>query len=265
MFKKILIILVAFWLLPLGAVQAESPAFDRAAIIGAVKKLTGHAFVTRGTLKAELEVGDAIFKNDIILTGSESSIGIVFSDGSVFSLGEDARMTIDSLVYDSASGEGASEVTVSQGVFKFISGEIAANNPGDMVVDTPVATLGVRGTTGGGKVVGAGGDNQFYLEPNADGTIGSFDIKTDIGTITLNQPYMLAGIADIHTRPPEPEFTTPEVIEQEFAIPGVMPEGAYDGRPGTMQRQTAPAKQDSNRGKGVEQTPAEEAAVEFKP
>src|SRR5688572_25853203 len=188
-----------------AAQQYAGPA-EAASPIGTVEKLAGSVFVTRGGEEVELQAGDEVFQNDIIRTEGDGSVGIGFIDGSVFSLGSDARMTLDSLVYDPATGEGASEVTVLKGMFKFVSGEIAANNPGDMVVETPVATIGIRGTTGGGDVQGPGLDNQFFLEPNADGTVGWFDIKTEAGTVSLNQPYMQVGVSDITAPPPAPVF-----------------------------------------------------------
>ncbi|MDG1286381.1 MAG: FecR family protein, partial [Rickettsiales bacterium] len=118
------------------------------AAIGAVEKLEGSVTVKRGGVDIELKQGDAVFQNDVVLTADNSKIGITFEDGSVFTLGSDARMTLDSFVYDAETGDGSSSINVLKGMFKFVSGEIAANNPGEMQVETPVATIGIRGTTG---------------------------------------------------------------------------------------------------------------------
>lgn len=214
-----------------AAQQYAGPA-EAASPIGTVEKLAGDVFVTRGGEEVELKAGDPVFQDDIIRTDGDGSVGISFVDGSVFSLGSDARMTLDSLVYDPETGEGASEVTVLKGMFKFVSGEIAANNPGDMVVETPVATIGIRGTTGGGNVQGPGLDNQFFLEPNADGTVGWFDVTTEAGTVSMNQPYMQVGVSDITVAPPAPGFTSPEALNQQFKpVNAVLPEARYDHRP----------------------------------
>jgi len=189
---------------------------DGAAPIGSIEKLSGDVFVTRGGEEVKLNQGDEVYQNDVIRTDDDGSVGIGFVDGSVFSLGTDARMTLDSMVYDPATGEGSSEVTVLNGMFKFVSGDIAANNPGDMVVETPVATIGIRGTTGGGNVQGPGMDNQFYLEPNADGTVGWFDVTTEAGTVSMNQPFMQVNLDSITTAPPAPSFTTAEALSQQF-------------------------------------------------
>lgn len=200
--------------------------------IGTVEKLDGEVSVIRSGETTTLHQGDAVYQDDVIQTGLHGDIAIKFVDDSVFTLGNDARMTLDKMVYDPGTGEGESSVTVVKGMFRFISGEVAANNPGDMVVHTPVATIGIRGTTGGGHVLGPGQENRFYLEPNADGTVGWFDVKTDKGTVNMNQPYMEVGIKEITAAPPTPGFTTPETIRQHFGdVIEFSPEGRYDARP----------------------------------
>lgn len=226
-----------------AANQYAGPA-ENAASIGTIEKLAGKVYVTRGGEDVLLEAGEPVYQNDVIHTESDGSVGITFIDGSVFSLGTDARMTLDSLVYDPATGEGSSEVTVLKGMFKFISGDIAANNPGDMVVETPVATIGIRGTTGGGNVQGPGMENQFFLEPNADGTVGWFDITTEGGSISMNQPFMQVNLNSISSPPPQPGFTTPEALQQQFnSINSVLPHGRYDDRPDVQSQQDNPAAQ----------------------
>ncbi|MDG1286454.1 MAG: FecR domain-containing protein, partial [Rickettsiales bacterium] len=174
--------------------------------IGVVEKLAGVVTVKRGGVDVELKQGDAVFQNDVIQTANNSKIGITFEDGSVFTLGSDARMTLDSFVYDAETGDGSSSINVLKGMFKFVSGEIAANNPGEMQVETPVATIGIRGTTGGGSVQGEGLENEFFLEPNADGTVGWFDVITDQGTTSMNQPNTVVEVTSFHEAPPAPEF-----------------------------------------------------------
>jgi hypothetical protein len=119
--------------------------------IGRVEESIGDATATRvdGTI-VSLEKDSPIYQGDIIETDAEGAVAIVFIDETTFSLGEEARMVIDELIFDPTSLEGSSTFSVVQGVFVFVSGEIAANNPEEMEVRTPVATLGIRGTKVGG-------------------------------------------------------------------------------------------------------------------
>lgn len=225
---------------------------EGAAPIGTVEKLAGDVFVTRGGEDVQLQQGDPVYQNDVIRTDDDGSVGIGFVDGSVFSLGSDARMTLDSLVYDPATGEGASEVTVLKGMFKFVSGDIAANNPGDMVVETPVATIGIRGTTGGGNVQGEGLDNTFFLEPNADGTVGWFDVTTEAGMVSMNQPYMQVNLNSITAAPPTPDFAAPQQLDQQIEqVNAVLPEARYDHRPASQPQRDDAALQQQQQGEGL--------------
>jgi hypothetical protein len=240
--------------------------------IGSVEKIEGSVVVKRNGAEVELSLGDPVFQNDVVQTAEGAKIGITFNDQSVFSLGSDARMTLDSFVYDGETGEGSSSINVIKGMFKFVSGEIAANNPGEMQVETPVATIGIRGTTGGGSVQGEGMDNQFYLEPNADGTVGWFDVVTDQATTSLNQPNTVVVIQSFNQAPPAPEFVAPEQLEQQFKqIIDFSPAGKYQTREAanesndpsagqTQQPQEAEAKQAEPKEQGQESQEASSEA-----
>jgi Ca2+-binding RTX toxin-like protein len=204
---------------------------SEAEAIGQVEKVSGEVTVKRGDGSTEtLKLGDPVFMNDIIQTGSGGGIGIRFNDDSVFSLNENARMTLDELVYDPDTGEGSSSVTVVKGMFKFVSGGIAEHNPGDMVIKTPVATIGIRGTTGGGMVQGEGAQNNFFLAANADGTHGKFDVVTDNGSMTIDQPFMKAEVTSINDNFSGQNLQpmNPQEMQAYESISNVTPPGKYE-------------------------------------
>ena len=78
-------------------------------------------------------------------------------------------MVLDELVYDPATGTGSMAVDMVEGAFSFVSGEIAKTGPDAMKVSTPVATIGIRGTTVAGKAAVEGNENSFTLLQDADG------------------------------------------------------------------------------------------------
>lgn len=212
----------------------EIPAADS---IGVIEKIKGEVVVERQGQELHLQQGDAVYLNDVVKTGHDGSIGVTFEDKSVFTLGGDARMTLDSFMYDPETGDGSSNINVIKGMFKFVSGDIAANNPGEMKVETPVATIGIRGTTGGGSVEGEGGNNQFFLEQNADGTTGWFDVTTAGGTVTMNQPNMLVGVQSFNDTPSNPQVVPAEQLQQNFGtVIEFAPEGQYDARAASENR-----------------------------
>jgi hypothetical protein len=92
----------------------------------------------------QVKVGDAVYRGDLIQTGTDGALGIVFGDGTSFSLSANARMEVNEFVYDPKGHANSSLVSLSKGTFTFIAGNVA--HTGDMKVDTPLGTMGIRGT-----------------------------------------------------------------------------------------------------------------------
>ena len=86
-------------------------------------------------------------------------------------------MVLDELVYDPATGNGSMAVNMVEGAFSFISGEIAKTGPDAMTIETPVVTMGIRGTTVAGKAAVEGNENSFTLLQDADGGVGQISVK----------------------------------------------------------------------------------------
>jgi hypothetical protein len=91
------------------------------------------------------EVGDLVYQGDAVATGADGRVGINFTDGTSFNLSNNARMVLNEFVYDPNSTSNATLLSLTKGTFTFIAGKVAKT--GDMKIDTPVATMGVRGTT----------------------------------------------------------------------------------------------------------------------
>ncbi len=125
--------------------QADSGASREP--IGQVETLDGRVTVTRadGTI-VELKQGDPVFQGDTLDTGADGAVGIVLVDSSVFSLGEGGRMLLDEMVYDPGTEEGSATFALMTGAATFVSGQIAKFGQDAMMVKTPVATIGIRGT-----------------------------------------------------------------------------------------------------------------------
>ncbi|KQW23053.1 hypothetical protein ASC80_06970 [Afipia sp. Root123D2] len=155
--------------------------------IGQVMKLSGSASVIRNGVTVELNVGDAVLKGDVVQTGSGSSIGITFIDGSAFGMGANARMVLNEMIYDPSGSSNSSLISLVQGTITFVAGQTAKN--GDMRVDTPVATMGIRGTAVLVEIAADDGPTKFSVLVEPDGHTGSYNLynKTTgqlIGTIS---------------------------------------------------------------------------------
>jgi hypothetical protein len=93
----------------------------------------------------QTKVGDLVYLGDVVETGADGRIGINFADGSSFNLSSKARMVLDEFVYDPNGKSNSTLFNLTKGTFTFVAGNIAKT--GAMKVDTPVATMGIRGTT----------------------------------------------------------------------------------------------------------------------
>ena len=115
--------------------------------IGRVASLEGGAAAFRNGVQVSLNVGDVIIKGDVIQTSGNSSCGVIFSDGTTFSLSSNARMVLNDFVYSPGGSANSAVINLVQGSFAFVAGEVA--HTGNMRVGTPVATMGIRGTAVG--------------------------------------------------------------------------------------------------------------------
>lgn len=123
--------------------------------IGKVVTITGSvsiehsgAVVVQANASAQAgqtKVGDLVYEGDLVQTGADGKVAINFTDGTSFNLSSNARMALDQYVYDPKGTSNSTVFNLTKGTFTFVAGKIAKT--GDMKVDTPVATMGIRGTT----------------------------------------------------------------------------------------------------------------------
>ena len=170
-----------------GQVQIAQAGGNAAAgqVIGHVTKLAGTATAIRNGVSIILNNGDNVEKGDVVASGSDSTVGITFIDGTVFGLSSNARMVLNEMVYDPNGSNNSSLLSLVAGTITFVAGETAKH--GDMKVDTPVATMGIRGTAVlveiDFSVPGATPDAKFQVLVEPDGTTGSY-ILFDKTTLT---------------------------------------------------------------------------------
>ncbi|CUW41222.1 putative Poly(Beta-D-mannuronate) C5 epimerase 2 [Magnetospirillum sp. XM-1] len=196
---------------------AQSAPTQGPAPIGEVDATSGIAQVRHadGTVEAAIK-GMAVFEGDVVTTGAKGSVGIVFVDGSTFSVGNAARAVLDQLSYDPGTNTGSSTVSVTNGPFSFISGEIARTAPDAMTVKTPVLTIGVRGTTVAGVAAPEGGSNTVALLADSGGTVGQIAIKNAAGVQVMSQVNQAVQMSSALLPPPPPIVLSPQQIQDSF-------------------------------------------------
>jgi tetratricopeptide (TPR) repeat protein len=88
--------------------------------------------------------GDLVYQGDIVETGTDGVIGIVFLDGTSFNLSRNARIELSELIYNPRNNSNSTFFNLQKGTLTFIAGATA--KIGDMKIETPVGTMGIRGT-----------------------------------------------------------------------------------------------------------------------
>ena len=114
--------------------------------IGRVEKVVGTVTVVRNGVAVALNVGDAVYKSDVVQTAVNSSCGVAFPDGSALNLVANTRMALSDYVYDPNSTSNSALFNLVEGGLSFVAGKVA--HTGDMKIGTPIATMGIRGTAG---------------------------------------------------------------------------------------------------------------------
>lgn len=87
-----------------------------------------------------------IFSGETIVTGKDSRVQIRFSDGSLISLQEGSQFRIENFSYKQENKGDNATYQLLKGGMRTISGAVGKVNRDEYKVETPVATIGIRGT-----------------------------------------------------------------------------------------------------------------------
>ena len=107
--------------------------------IGKVETVEGSVNVIRGSTTIVPNVGDALFRNDVIETGVDGFAAIVFADGTAFHLKASTRLALDEFICDAAKSPSSAVFRVVRGVFGFIAGKLATT--GRLIIETPYGQI----------------------------------------------------------------------------------------------------------------------------
>jgi hypothetical protein len=168
---------------------AENETATDASPIGAAQEVKGDAFVIHadGT-KEKLSIGTPVFEGDIIETSKEGAVNIVFMDETSMAVSQNARIALDGYTFDAATESGTTDLSVLRGVFVFTSGLIGRDDPDDVKIETPVGSIGIRGTIIAGHIVPDGESEISVIE-------GAIVIQNSVGEIILSQQYEMVKIS----------------------------------------------------------------------
>jgi len=122
-------------------------AFAQAEPAGKVILAIGDATVVRNGVERALVRDDALHSGDLLRTRAQSNLQIRMSDGSLIALRPATEFRIDEFVYQGRQdGSERGFYSLLKGGFRTVTGLIGRGNRDNYKVNTPTATVGIRGT-----------------------------------------------------------------------------------------------------------------------
>jgi hypothetical protein len=96
-----------------------------------------------GSGGSQINVGDAVLRNETVRTGADSAARLVMIDSTNLSLGPSATLTLDRTVFNDEHSYREISIRLASGAFRFVTGHSDKNA---YKISTGLATIGVRGT-----------------------------------------------------------------------------------------------------------------------
>ena len=195
-------------------VSFASPALaqtgaDMSEVIGHVSRVQNTASVARSGHETALQIDAPLHLDDTVMTPADARLEITFVDGTTLTLGEKASITLDSYVYSPAQTGNQLAVSIVQGAFYFVSGQMGKQPDRDMSVRTAYATIGIRGTTFWGGPL----DNPLDVLL-LDGKV---EVQSPGGAVVLDQPGKGTTIKAPGQKPTPPTSWAEDKRQRAFA------------------------------------------------
>lgn len=204
------------WLSILLGLLMSTSNLSMAAIGKVTEQTNTPPNITRQNQTLQGNKGTGVEMNDAVKT-AQGKVQITFEDDTKVQVNENSKLVIDDFVYDPKSKAGKLGAKIALGTVRYASGQIAKNSPQNVALNTPTATVSVRGTdfTASVDEVGASTfillpscptDRQTRTVKDIESTCktGSIIVETDAGIVILNQPFQATKVtsrAGLPTRP----------------------------------------------------------------
>ena len=173
--------------------------------IGNVDKLEGNGVIDRNKTDITLEQELPIEQYDTVKTGN-GKVGILFIDDTRVDVTQHSKLIIDEFVYDPNTKKGKLNLSAKLGTIRYASGQIAKTSRQDIVITTPTATIGVRGTDFSMTIDELGGSTIILL-PSCDTQgnclVGEISVESAAGQVILNQAFQATQVY-VPENPPTP-------------------------------------------------------------
>ena len=172
------------------------------ASIGQISELKGNSEVVRKNAKFTSKLALPIEQMDNVQTGN-GRVEIKFVDDSNVKITEHSKLVIDDFVYDGNPAKSKMALKFASGTVRFATGQSGKINKANINLQTPTATIAVRGTDFA-TTVDDFGKSLIILLPESDGSVGEITVSNNAGTVILNRAFQATLVSTLDSRPSQP-------------------------------------------------------------
>jgi hypothetical protein len=204
------------WPIVIGILFFSTHHVAAEAAIGSItEQVNNPASIQRDKQTLTGSKGTGVEMQDSVKT-TQGKVGITFEDNTKVQVNENSKLVIDDFVYDPKKGTGKLSLNMALGTVRYASGQIAKNSPQSVAVNTPSATISVRGTDFTATVDELG-SSTIILLPSCpdkkdhssvdvimDCKTGSIIVESDAGQVILNQPFQATKVINRSFSPAKP-------------------------------------------------------------
>lgn len=162
-----------------------------------------------GGASRTLAIGNAVVRNEVLKTSATGTLHVTLSDKTTLNLGPGTTMTVDRYVYDPSSGQGSMQASVKSGLLRYVGGQ--TSHTGNAAVNTPVATIGIRGN----MVIIECGPLGCRVTSLAGGEVS---VRNSVNEVLILRPGYTVLVASADAPIPEPTRADPAAIQAAFLL-----------------------------------------------
>lgn len=152
---------------------------------------------------------------------AQGRMKLEFLDKAQLSLTEQSKVYIDEIYYDPNPNRSKMSMRMAMGTARFASGKLGLVNKSNINIQTPTATIGIRGTDFT-TTIDELGRSLIILLPDANGnSSGEITVTNEAGEVIMNEAYqttMVSSISSLPTQPVTLVGVTPNLIDNMFIV-----------------------------------------------
>jgi hypothetical protein len=172
------------------------------ASIGQIADLKGNSEVVRKTAKFDGKLALPIEQLDNVQTGN-GRVEIKFVDDSTVKITEHSKLIIDDFVYSGKPDSSKMALKFAAGTVRFATGQTGKMDKQNINLQTPSATIAVRGTDFA-TTVDDFGKSLIILLPEEDGSVGEITVSNNAGMVVLSRAFQATTVSTMDNRPSAP-------------------------------------------------------------